>query len=61
MSRLMALDREGLGSGCCATHSVIRASSSSDQRTVRTGSLPVAGRPRRLFCVSAIDPPLEKP
>ena len=59
INRRMASEREGLGSGWRSIQAVIAASSSSDQRTVLTGSLPVAGRPRRLFCISAIDPPLD--
>jgi len=56
ISRRIASDLEGFGSGWCSIHSAIRASNASGQRTVRTGSLPVAGRPRGLFCISAIDP-----
>ena len=58
ISRRTASEREGFGSGWRSIQAAIFASSSSDQRTVLTGSLPVAGRPGRLFSFSAIDPPL---
>ncbi len=54
----IASDREGLGAAWRSIQAAIAASSSSGQRTVRTGSRPVRGRPRGLFSVSAIDPPL---
>ena len=59
ISRRIASDREGLGSGWRSIQAVIAASSSAERRTVLTGSLPVAGRPRVLFCISAIDQPLD--
>jgi len=52
--RLIASDREGFGSGWHSIQAEIRASRSSGQRTVRTGSLPVRGRPRGFFSRSAI-------
>jgi hypothetical protein len=61
INRRIASERDGLGSGWRLIQAVIAASNSSGQRTVRTGSLPVAGRPRGLFCISAIDPPLNYP
>jgi hypothetical protein len=61
ISRRIALERDGLGSGWRSIQAVIAASNSAERRTVLTGSLPVAGRPRPLFCISAIDPPLNYP
>jgi len=49
-----ASDREGFGSGCASIQAATAAWSSAGIRTERTGSLPVAGRPRRLFGCSAI-------
>jgi len=54
MSRLIASDREGLGSSCRSIQAVIFASSSTGMRTPFVGDSPVRGRPRGLFSRSAI-------
>ena len=56
ISRLIASEREGLGSGWRSIQAVMAASIFAGMRTVTAGSLPVAGRPRGLFSFSAIDP-----
>jgi len=61
INRRIASERDGFGSGWRSIHAVISASNSGEMRKVRTGSVPVAGRPRGLFCISAIDPPLGLP
>ena len=58
ISRRMASDREGFGSPCRSIQASIFASSSGGMRTPRMGWTPVRGRPRGLFCSTAIDPPL---
>jgi hypothetical protein len=54
----MASEREGLRSGWRSIHASIFASSSGGMRTARAGWTPVRGRPRGLFCSTAIDSPL---
>ena len=57
-NRLIASDRDGFGSGWRLIQALSFASSSAGMRTPVIGVMPVAGRPRGLFCLSAIDPPL---
>jgi len=57
-NRLIASDRVGFGSGWASIHAFSFASRSAGMRTPVMGVRPVGGRPRGLFCLSAIDPPL---
>ena len=61
ISRRIASEREGFGSGWRSIYASILASSSGGMRRPRIGWTPVGGRPRGLFCLSAIDPPLPFP
>ena len=58
ISRRIASERDGLGSGCRSIQAAIFASSSTGIRTPLVGDSPVRGRPRGLFSRSAIDLPL---
>jgi hypothetical protein len=49
MSRRIASEREGFGSGWRAIHAAIFASSSTGMRRPFVGASPVRGRPRGLF------------
>lgn len=57
-NRRIASDREGFGSGWRSIQASIFASSSGGMRTALAGWTPVRGRPRGLFCSTAIDSPL---
>lgn len=57
-NRLIASDRDGFGSGWRSIQASSFACRSAGMRKPRIGSRPVRGRPRGLFGLSAIDPPL---
>lgn len=54
-NRLIASDFDGFGSGCASIQASSFASSSGGMRRPRIGWRPVAGRPRGLLGLSAID------